>query len=69
MSESYFTSLNEQYASFLGIMGDSDITIDSLKGVIDQMKADNGYETHGLPEERATIDLYYRKAQEFINQK
>jgi len=68
MSESFLTDLGKLYAEVTKNIHDASFNVSELKDHIEEMKSNNGYDTHGLPQEKENIELYYRKLSAFINQ-
>jgi hypothetical protein len=68
MNETFLSELGKLYISFLEGVIALDANTEIMKNIIDTMKSNNGYDTHGLSDEKTKIDLYYRKIEAFINQ-
>jgi hypothetical protein len=66
MSESFLIDLSKEYYFFLDAKEQINELAISIKEVIERMKSDNGFDTHGLPEEHADLELYYKKVTAFL---
>jgi hypothetical protein len=68
MNDPFITTLTKNYTTYANQITQLDNTIGSLRLLMDTIKNDVGYATHGTDEEKHSIDFHYKKIMAYINQ-
>ena len=69
MSDPFITTLTKNYMSYANQITTLDNQVSQLRLLMDTIKNDPDYATHGTDAEKYSIDYHYKKILAYINEK